>query len=276
MRLHTFVSVTSLAVALVACQKDEDLTSDDAREALEESSVESQASGLTATSVELSTSFTLGKAARDAATELRGFIETQLPCADVTASEGTLTVRYGAKPGTCTYRGQTFSGTHTITVQKSDDQAIVEHTWSKLSNGRVEVSGEATVTWDKGDQTRRVQHDLTWTRLTDGRTGRGTGDSTQRPLAGGISEGIKVDGERAWSSNGKTWDLEIDGIEARWADPVPQAGAYRLSTPKGGTIEAGFRRVTEELIEVTLSRGAKSFKLYVRRGGDVEDDDGAQ
>lgn len=255
--------VASLALPLFACQQEE-LTREEARAALEESSVESQASSLTATSIELTTRFTIGKGVNEAAAELRTFVETELPCADVTIADKTLTITYGAKPGNCTYRGKTFTGTHAVTLEKTGDQAIVEHTWTKLSNGLVEVSGGATVTWDASEQTRRVQHDLTWTRTLDGYTAHGTGDRTQRPLAGGIEEGIQVDGDRSWEGRGKTWHLDIEGVQARWADAVPQAGTYRLEAPEGGVIEVSFARVSAEVIEVTLERGGRTFAFRVR------------
>ena len=53
-----------------------------------------------------------------AAQELQDFIASQLPCAEITREQNTLVVAYGAHPGNCTYRGQTYSGTHAITVER--------------------------------------------------------------------------------------------------------------------------------------------------------------
>jgi hypothetical protein len=278
MRITTIVTASSLALLLTACPKDkaaEDtstMTQAEARDSLDESTVESQASALTTSSVEISTSFTIGKAVQEAAGEIRTFIATQLPCADVTLADATLTVKYGAKGGNCIYKGHTFSGTHTITVTKNDDaQVLVDHTWTDLSNGKVKVSGTAHVTWDLDDQYRKVQHDLTWTRLSDGRTGHGTGDRTQKPLAGGLTEGIQVDGSRTWTGAAGRWDLAIEGVEMRWADPVPQAGTYRLATPKGRSLELSFKRVDGDTIEVTLASGGRSFHFNVNGTGAVAD-----
>src|SRR5689334_7305077 len=198
-KIGSLALASAFAAILTGCPKekaDGPMTQGEAREALEESTVESQASALTTNSVEISTNFTIGKAVKEAAGELKTFIETQLPCAEISLAEATLTVTYGAKPGNCTYRGSKFTGQHIVKVEKNDDAIAVDHEWKDLSNGIVKVSGTAHVTWDFDDKTRHVQHDVTWTRISDGRTGHGQGDITQKPLAGGVVEGIQVDGSR--------------------------------------------------------------------------------
>lgn len=268
MHSSKILAASCLALVLTACPKAKDespMTSAEALDALNESNVSSQAAALTSSSVEISTNFTIGKAVGEAARELRTFIGSQLPCAEITLADATLTIKYGAKPGNCTYNGHTFSGTHSITVSKNDDaQVLVDHTWTDLSNGIVKVSGTAHVTWDLDDKYREVQHDLTWTRIADGRTGHGKGDRKQTPLAGGLAEGIQVDGSRSWEGNAGKWDLAIEGVQMRWTDPVPQAGTYRLATPKNRSISLSFSRVDASTIQVTVSNGDKSFKFNVR------------
>ncbi len=261
---------SAFAVALLGCPKekaDGPMTSAEAQEALEESNVESQASALTTNSVEISTNFTIGKAVNEAASELKTFIETQLPCAEITLADATLTVKYGAKPGNCLYRGQKFSGQHIVKVAKNDDVIEVDHEWKELSNGVVKVSGTAHVEWDFDAKERRVEHDLTWTRISDGRTGRGQGNRTQKPLAGGITEGIQVDGSRSWTGPKGKWDLAIEGVEMRWQDPCPQAGTYRLASPKGRSLTLSFQRVDGDTIEVTIKNDTKEFKFNVNSIG---------
>jgi len=277
MRSLTIVATSSLALLLTACPKDKasdttPMTQAEAHDALDEATVESQASALTTSSVEISTNFTIGKAVQEAAAEVRSFIGTQLPCAEVALADATLTVKYGSKGGNCVYRGHKFSGTHTITVSKNEDQQVlVDHTWTDLSNGIVKVTGTAHVTWDLDDQYRKVEHDLTWTRIADGRTGRGTGNRTQKPLAGGLTEGIQVDGDRMWTGQAGRWDLAIQGVQMRWADPVPQAGTYRLASPKGRSLELSFQRIDGDTIEVTLASGGRSFHFNVNTTGGVAD-----
>lgn len=260
---------------LAGCPKEKDsepVTYAEAKQSLEESAASSQASDLTGSSIELSTNFTIGGAVKDAAGQLKTFIGSQLACAEITLAEAKLTVEYGAKPGECTYRGHRFSGTHEISVARNDEgDVLVEHTWTKFSNGVVKVDGTANVTWSKANVSRRVEHTLTWTRIADGVTGTGKGDRTQRPLAGGIEQGFRVDGHRSWDGKSGHWDLGISGVEMRWADPVPQAGTYTLSTPKGKSLSLSFDRVDENRIRVTLASGEKEFKFVVARTGKVDD-----
>jgi len=264
----------SFVTVLAGCPKDKadgEMTQAEAKSALEESTVDSQAAALTTSSVEIATNFTIGKAVKDAAVEVRDFIQSQMACAEITLADAKLTVVYGAKPGNCTWKGHTITGSHSITVAKNDDVIEVDHEWKDLSNGVVKVSGTAHVTWDFDDQTRHVVHDLTWTRIRDGKTGHGTGDRTQQPLAGGLTEGIQVDGSRTWEGSAGRWDLAIEGVQMRWRDPVPQAGTYRLASPKGRSISLSFSRVDEDSIEVTLKNDTKEFKFVVNAVGDVND-----
>jgi hypothetical protein len=238
-------------LVLTGCprEKGEPLTLGEATAALEQASDAGQAEGLTATSVDISTNFTIGKAVKEGADELRAFIGTQLPCADIMLEDATLTVVYGAKSGNCTYRGHTFSGTHVIAIERNEEaQVEVHHEWIDFSNGVVSLDGTADVTWNLTDKTRRVQHHSQWTHLASGRTGMGSGDRLQSVLAGGLSEGIQVDGERAWDGAKGHWDLAIDAVQMRWTDPVPQAGSYTLTTPFDKTVSMAFSRVDSDTI----------------------------
>lgn len=275
MKNITRIAVASSMVAFLAgCPKQKDegpMTQAEAKAALEESTVDSQAAALTTSSVEIGTNFTIGKGVKEAAAELRDFVQSQLACAEITLVDAKLTVVYGAKPGNCTWKGHTITGSHVMTVAKTDGSIEVDHEWKDLSNGVVKVSGSAQVTWDFDAKTRHVEHDLTWTRLRDGKTGRGTGDRTQQPLAGGVAEGIQVDGNRTWTGSAGRWDLAIEGVQMRWEDPVPQAGSWRLVSPKGRSLTVSFSRVDEDSIEVTLKNDTKEFKFVVSSIGDVDD-----
>lgn len=253
-----------LGVVLVGCPKDEALTRNEAQEALTESEISSQADALTGATVEIGTEFTIGEGVEMAAQRIRDAVTTALPCAEVTVMPGRLSIAYGARAGSCVYRGQTLSGTHTITVMRNEmTEVVVNHTWTDLSNGRVEVDGMATVTWSAAERSRRVQHNVTWTRLSDGRTGTGTGDRTQRALPGGIAEGISVDGTRTWDGERGEWSLDIDDVEMRWVDPVPQAGRYTLETPFGKSLSLSFARKDANTITVTVANGRRDFSFDV-------------
>jgi hypothetical protein len=139
----------------------------------------------------------------------------------------------------------------------------VDHVFDGITNGRVMVDGTATVEWNFDARERHVVHDATWTRLSDGRTGEGSGDRIQRPLAGGIEEGFSVDGEHHWKGKRGTWDLTIDQVEMRWVDPVPQAGTYTLDTPFGKTVSLSFERASDTAIQVTVTGPRRSFDFQV-------------
>jgi len=240
------------------------LTREEAAEALEEAALASEATALTSSSIELYTDFTIGMAVENAAAELQTFVQSQLPCAEITLSGATLTVEYGALPGLCLYRGQTYAGTHTVTVmQNAASQVMVEHAWSEFQNQTVRVSGMATVTWDPAEGTRHVVHATEWTRLSDGRSADGSGDRTFRALPGGIFEGFSLDGTRSWEGTSGAWDLTIEGVEMRWIDPVPQAGVYTLDTPFDATVRVSFVRDTATRIVVTVSNGNRSYDFGV-------------
>jgi hypothetical protein len=271
MHIKSLTFVLGLGFLVAGCprQKEGDFTLGEATQALEESSAATQAEGLSATSVDISTNFTIGQAVENAAAELRTFVESQLPCAEVMLEGATLTVEYGVNPGNCTYRGHTFSGQHSVTVARNEmNQVEVHHAWTDFSNGNITLNGTADVTWDFQALTRNVVHQSTWTNKK-GRIGEGEGDRTQSLLPGGLAEGIQVDGSRSWSGERGEWDLAIDGVQMRWADPVPQAGSYTLNTPFKKTLSMSFSRVDEDTIRVLVAGPKKEFSFTVSKLGVV-------
>jgi len=265
------MSVRQLALALplvlLACNQSA-LTRQEAVDALEESSIESQASAVTSGPVEISTHFTIGSAVDKAAAELRGFLAAEIPCAKITIEGSTITTEWGAAGDACTYKGLTYSGTSSITIRRTDPQTLqVDHTFSNLSNGKVKVTGTANVTWSGREHSRHVVHELTWTRLSDNRTGTGSGDRTQTLLypSQGLAGGIRIDGNRHWSGRSGEWDLAITGVEVRLQDPCPQAGKYSLTTPSDKTVSLSFSRKSEEVIHVTIAGPKREFSFDVRQ-----------
>ncbi len=275
MKSLTAVLVLPMLV-LTGCprEKEEPLTVGEATQALEQASDAGQAEGLTSASVDISTNFTIGSAVQAGAEELGTFITTQMPCADVVLEDATLTVVYGAKPGNCVYRGHTFSGTHTISIERKDDASVqVHHEWADFSNGVVSLDGTADVTWNFSDKTRRVQHESHWTHIKSGRTGTGTGDRVQSVLAGGLAEGIQVDGNRTWDGERGHWDLAIDSVQMRWTDPVPQSGSYTLVTPfENKSVSMAFDRVDDDTIRVTVTGPKREFSFTVSKLGDIAEE----
>jgi hypothetical protein len=259
-------------LVMLSCNQDA-LTRDEAVAALSEASVESEASALTTAPIEIATHVTIGATVESAAQDLRAFLAAELPCAKITAEGATITTEWGTTSG-CAYRGSTYTGTSVVTIKRTDTTSVeVDHTYADLSNGKVKVSGSAHVTWSSSEASRHVVHDLVWTRLADQRTGRGTGDRTQSLIdpAAGVAGGIRIDGNRHWSGVSGEWDLAITGVELRLQDPVPQAGAYELTTPNGKSVSLGFTRQTADTIRVKLSGPKRAFSFDVRSTGAIVD-----
>lgn len=254
-------ALVALTAALGGCRdaSDEPLTRQEAEQAVEEARLSTSAEALTYEMVTLTTDFTLGDAVDAAAENLRAFAESQLPCADVSLADKTVTIDFGVTDA-CFYKGRAYTGQTAVRVERVEGTAVVEHTWTALSDGTLTVDGRATVTWDPAARSRHVEHDLTW---TDGEhTGAGRGDRTQTVLDG--FDGIEVDGERSWTGfAGGEWVLDIDGVEMRLIDPLPQAGTYTLTTPIGKSLSMTFTRKDATTIEVLVESGRRDFTFQV-------------
>jgi hypothetical protein len=273
MRALLSLSAALWLAALGGCQ-DAALTPREALQALEEVALSSQAETCSGGTIEIATGFTIGAAVEAAAEELKAFIESQLPCAAITLDGAKLTVEYGAKPGNCSWHGQTYEGTHAIEiVSAAEGVVVVRHEWTDMANQRVQVSGTADVSWNSGEGSRTVEHELDWTRLLDGFTVTGSGQRIQRPHPEGLIEGLRVEGGREWTSERGSWSLSIEDVQLRWIDPVPEQGLYRLTTPFKGpgdslkTATMRFERVDEDTIRVTLESADESYAFDVSRLG---------
>lgn len=248
-------------LSLAACG-DRELTRAEGREAVEAAISSARGEAATTEVIAVSTDFTLGGAAQDAAEELRAWWAAASPCAAVSRDGATVTVDFGDLSDDCTYDGHSYGGAVTVTVDRTEASDVgVSWTFEAFTNGDVTVDGAAEVTWASGDNpSRRVVHALSWDR--QGELVDASGDRTQTLLDvdAGLSGGIEINGERAWSAESGEWSLDIDGVEARPQDPIPQAGTYTLTTPNGKTATLSFERVDDDTIRATLS-GV--------RGGDV-------
>jgi len=262
----TLLFIFSALIGVQGCDQEE-LTRAEAQEALDEVTLSTQAQALTYDSIDISTQFTIGGAVENAAQEIRDFMMSQASCNTVTVESGTVTIDYGTLNDDCLYKGRTYAGVHTITVVKTDMAELqVNHTWTDFTNGIVTVSGTATVTWAGTELTRQVEHELNWQRTGDAGTSfTGRGDRTQRLLdtQQGISAGIQIDGSRDWTTSRGQWTLNIDGIQVRPQDAVPQSGTYTLTNPDGKTLTLSFSRVDDTTIEVQVAGTRRDFTFNV-------------
>ncbi|MCB9779755.1 MAG: hypothetical protein H6742_14415 [Alphaproteobacteria bacterium] len=250
-------------VPLTGCF-DQPLTWAEVQEALRQSQHTARIDAFTGQVVEISTDFTLGQAAQDAAEELRSFLESQVPCSTVTRDGLSVSMDFGTLDDQCVYNGRTYAGVTTITlVEVGEGSAVVQHDWDGMTDGEVVMDGGATVTWDADAGTRTVVHEIDWT--IDGEQYTGSGDRTQALLdpSAGLKGGIRIEGSREWEGPAGLWTLDIAGVEARPQDPVPQAGVYTLLTPNDKTATLTFRRIDDDTIEVVLAGGRQDHVWHV-------------
>jgi hypothetical protein len=60
----------------------------------------------------------------------------------------------------------------------------------------------------------------------------------------------------------------VNDVEVRWKDPVPQAGSFTLTSPKGRTLTLSFERVDADSIRVTITNGKNTFSFNVNSLGE--------
>mgnify|MGYP007096635882 CR=1 FL=1 len=266
--------VLSLVSPIVGCgDTDSAMTAQEVREAFEAVLVSNAGSALTGEAVEISTSVTLGAAWEDAVQNTRDFYESQIPCSTVSISDRTVSIDFGELTDLCTYNDRTYAGIQSMTiVALADGVAEVSHHFDGFTNGSVTLDGDAAVTWDLAAGTRHVQHDGTWT-LLNSQALVTTGDRTQRLVdaEAGFTAGILVDGARTWTWKDHDWTLDIDSVELRPADPVPQAGAYVLTTPSDRTLTMMFERLDEDTIQVVVDGGRQTQTYNITATGQVSD-----
>lgn len=257
-----------LPIAALGSACFDQITWGEAVEAIEEAALSAQAEAATFEVIEISTSFTLGEAVEQAAQELADWYRSQVPCSDITVEGNTVTTDFGTMLDNCSYNGHTYAGVARLTIERNDeDEVVVTHEWIGLTSGLVTLDGVAEVTWSAPGGTRQVVHDVSWT--SGGRDLHATGDRTQRLLdpASGILGGIRVDGVRDWASSSGDWHLDIDAVEMRGQDPVPQAGTYALTLPSGKVATLSFERIDDDTIRVTVTGGWRDWVFDVSSDG---------
>jgi hypothetical protein len=257
--LSSVLVSSSLLAAACGGENDEPLTRDEAEEAVASVNLSASAQSLTHDVIEISTHFTIGQGIREAALELKLFAESQIPCATVSADanegEGHVSIDFGDLNDACSFRGRNYAGLVVLDIERSEGQVAVHHSWQGLTNGHVTVDGEADVSWSRDDASRHVVYDIEFTHEDHDGTLRASGDVTQRVIDSvlGLTAGVEIDGTRTWSAGDRSWSLDIEGVQVRGLDPVPQAGTYALVTPNDKHVTLSFERLSPTTIRVTLT-----------------------
>jgi hypothetical protein len=258
------VAPTLFAAFALGCD-GEGFGGSDFRVAVDEVVATGQGESLQNDVIEITTSFTLGDGARAVAEQVRDFVGSQLPCATVTSPDAqTLSIAFGTVDGDCDYNGRTLSGTVTVGYVVDGDSVTVTHDYAALSDGRATLDGEATVTWTEASRHVVTDFDISNTRGEF----ELSSDRTIKRL-GGIGDGIVIDGEREWSGPRGEFQLEIEGVQMRGVDPVPQDGSYALTRPDGDVVTMTFERVDADTIEVVVSGGWRDRVFRVTATGEV-------
>lgn len=258
---------TSLGGAGCDFERDEPLTQVEFRDAMDEVVLSGEAAGLQDGIVEITTSFTIAGGIQGVLEEVRAFTESQAPCAQVDSpEEGTLRIDFGGLGDKCVYRGRTYAGVVTVSYVVGDDEVVVTHAYDELTNGRVTLDGNAVVTWS--DRSRNVATDFVFSGPKGSVDVQS--DRTQT-LVGGFGDGISVSGFRNWRTDRGTWTLDIEDVEMRGLDPVPQAGRYTLTNPTDKAMVLSFERVDEDTIAVTIEGPRRSRTFNVTSLGGVDE-----
>lgn len=238
--------------------------------ALSESALTAQVDALVADAADRSSHFDIGQDLAAAALQLEGQLAEQLPCAQILREGNAVRIVHDATASACTSRGRNLSGLHTVRiVRNADNEVAVHHEWTELQDTNLSLSGSADVTWSRTSRSRRVVHELSFEVLdgpSAGRTGHSSGDSTHTTLA----DGVRLNGLRHWSSDRGTYALEMRAVEQRFADAVPEAGAYELTTPTDESLTLAFGRIDADNIRVIIQGAQKLLSFVVRADGSIE------
>ena len=244
------------------------------REALDEVVLQGEGQAMANDVIEISTSFTIGQGLAEIVAELQAFAESQVPCSTVTLDgDDGLIIDFGELGDACTYNGHTYAGVVTIHVELVGDDVVVHHDYDALRNESVQLDGSVDVTWGGG--ARHVVSDLSFVGENSQGEQRNLDVQADRtmtfvdPLLG-LAGGVEIDGWRDWQGTRGEWHLDIDEVEVRGQDPVPQSGQYALTTPENKLVTLAFERLDEDTITVTLTSARRERVFEVTAAGDVD------
>lgn len=249
----------------------EGMTYAEMREAMDQVVLTGQAISLENSVTEITTSFTIGDAVDAAREEVASFLESQMPCSDVTYDgDAGLTIDFGDLGDACEYRGRTYAGVVNLQFSVEAGSVDVAHTYEGLTDGIVTIDGTSDVRWTDG--TRHVINSFTFANDTTSVNLESDRIQTLIDPELGLEGGVEVNGWRRWGGENFGWRTEIDGVEVRLQDPVPQAGSYTVTTDRDKEVVMSFARVDEDTIEVRITGGWTDRRFNVTSSGAVSDE----
>ena len=271
-RIARGVAALALITVTAACGNAEDrggASVESAELALEQSTLTAQIDTLVADAADLNSRFDIGQGFEAAAEQLQLQLNVAVPCATVVRQGSTLAIVYDAIGIPCAYHGRQLAGWHTVRVMRNADNEVnVHHEFADFRDTRVSLSGSADVTWSRTSGSRRVEHAVSYTVLqgaSAGWLGESYGDSTQLTL----DDGVRINGLRTWSSAHGSYMLDMKAIEQRFADGVPQLGAYDLTTPENEALTLAFGRIDTDNIRVIIQGAQRDLSFVLRADGET-------
>ena len=280
MRRHAVASTLLLSVSLGQAGCDfgfDELDQTELRVALEEAVETGQVQQLENGVIEITTDFTIG----DGIEQVRQHIEDVLAaCGSTQVSamdDVTVLVDFGPAATPCMHAGKLYSGQVELVISIADDSIDVAHTYRDLSNGTYTLNGTQDVSWtgnafDVGSVVERhIVSDLSWNGPRGFVEHQAERTMTFMDWLTGPTQRIRIDGEHRWQRAGDEWRLDVDEVELRLIDPVPQAGSYVLELPSGKQAGLHFARVDEHTIAVTVTGGRRDHVFHVTRLGVIQE-----
>ncbi|HWB73542.1 MAG TPA: hypothetical protein VG755_01280 [Nannocystaceae bacterium] len=252
-------------VALLAACDNADTGNDEMRSAVDEIVATGAAQDVESDLLELTTIDEPDEPTRDhhgLRDRMHALIASQLPCSTITTvGEDTLVIDFGTLADECTFRDRTWAGVVTIAYATDGDAIVATHEFDGITDGKVTIDGSATVT--KTDASRHIVTDFTFDGPERGFSVKS--DRVQTPLAD--EDGVHIDGTRDFTGDRGERHVDIEGVEVRRGDSVPQAGSLAITRDDGRTLTMSFARIDDETIAVTVD-GPKGERVF-----EVDDDD---
>lgn len=221
------------------------------------------------TTLDLTTEQTIGERHDAAAQTVADWFASQAPCATSTltgnADAATLTLDFGTVAGACVWQGASTTGQWTLDFTDAlDNGHSIDHTWTSLHHGELDLDGTATVTVPSSGDARTVTTDHVWTDPDGTVDVQGTHTLQWLDLAAGE---LHLDGSRQWTDEEGTWSLEVVDCAFFLDEAIPYTGTWTITRPDDRTVDLVFGRDGEGETTVTLDGTWRSWVFVVMPEG---------